>query len=306
MEIMSGIHHIEGIRGSNVYLLVDDKLALIDTGMAGNSDIVLKYIKRLGREPAELASIIITHGHFDHMGSLYKLRDITGAQTIAHTDEVIRNREGKYVLSPFIETSQLIIVLFVLWLGRLALRFSGIEIPIAAIITLRVISLIIGLVILGFVSVPRLWFERVLFRFAKFKRRTIDIVVKDSDLLPYSGGVHIVHTPGHTPGSICLFLPKSRVLIAGDTIINNKDRLSRPIPLRSNRDEAEESLKKLAHLDFDVCCFGHGPPLYSAKESVIKLAMAYPRAPLLWRIIRNWQRLVRFVIELFRRHQIKE
>ena len=299
---MSGVHLVEGVRGSNVYLLVGDELALIDTGMPGNTDNIIKYIKELGREPEDLASIIMTHGHIDHMGSLYKLRDVTGAKTIANADEVAQNREGKYILSPFIEVSHIILVLLVLWLVRLVLRFSGIEIPLFVTIAIRAISITFVLLILGFITVPWLWLERVLFRFAKFEHRAIDTVVRDGDMLPYLGGLHIIHTPGHTPGSMCLFLAKSRVLIVGDTIINNKDRLSRPLPLRADRDEAEQSLRKLAQLDFDVCCFGHGPPLYSAKERIREFAVHYPRTPLLWRIVRNWQRLVRFGIGLFRRH----
>jgi glyoxylase-like metal-dependent hydrolase (beta-lactamase superfamily II) len=302
VEIVPGVHLVEGMRGSNVYLLVGDELVLIDTGMSGNTDNVMKYIKELGREPEDLASIIITHGHIDHMGSLYKLRDVTGAKTIAHADEVMVNREGKYVLSPFIEASHVIWILLVLWLVRLALRFSGIEIPLFVTIITRAISITILLLIFGFITVPRLRLERALFRFGKFERRSIDNVVRDGDVLPYVGGLRVIHTPGHTPGSMSLLLAQSRVLIAGDTIINNKDRLSRPLPLRADRDESEQSLQKLAQLDFDVCCFGHGPPLYSAKERVRELAMYYPRTHLLWRIVRNWQRLVRFGMELFRRH----
>lgn len=302
MEIVPGVHLVEGVRGGNIYLLVDDALVLVDTGMPGNTDNILRYIKELGREPKDLASIIITHGHTDHIGSLYNLRDATGAKTIAHVDEVMQNREGKYVLSPFIEASQVLLVLLVLWLITLVLRFSGIEIPLFVTIVTRAISITILLIIFGFITVPRLRLERALFRFGKFERRAIDNVVRDGDVLPYMGGLHIIHTPGHTPGSMCLFLAKSRVLIAGDTIINNEDRLSRPLPFRAERDEAEQSLRKLAQLDFDICCFGHGPPLYSAKERVSQLAMNYPGTPLLWRIIRNWQRLVRFGIRLWRRH----
>lgn len=301
MEIVPGVHLVEEMRGGNVYLLVDDALVLIDTGMPGNTDNILRYIKGLGREPKDLASIIITHGHIDHMGSLHKLRDVTGAKAIAHADEVMQNREGKYVLSPFIEASQALLVLLVLWLVRLVLQFSGIEIPLFVTIVTRAISITILLLIFGFITVPRLRLERALFRFGKFGRRSIDNVVRDRDVLPYMGGLHIIHTPGHTPGSMCLFLARSRVLIAGDTIINNEDRLSRPLPLRADRDEAEQSLRKLAQLDLDICCFGHGPPLYSAKEGVSQLAMNYPGTLLLWRIVRSWQRLIRFGIRLWRR-----
>ena len=294
---------MDGIRGSNVYLLVDDnELVLIDTGMPGNTDGILRYIKKLGREPKDLTNIIITHGHIDHMGSLYKLRDVTGAKAIAHMDEVIKNREGKYVLSPFIETSQALLVLLVLWLVGVALRFSGIEIPLFITIFIRAISTTILFLVFVSITVPRLRLEKVLFRLGKFKRRSIDNVVRDGDVLPYMGGLRVMHTPGHTPGSMSLLLTKSGVLVVGDTIINNINRLSRPLPLRADRDESEQSLQKLVQLDFDVCCFGHGPPLYSAKERVRELALYYPRTHLLWRIIRNWQRLVRFGIGLFRRH----
>ena len=303
MEIVPGVHLIEGVRGSNVYLLIDDgELLLVDTGMLGNTDTILGYIKELGRKPEELTSIIITHGHIDHMGSLYKLRDVTGAKAIAHMDEVIKNREGKYILSPFIETSQALLVLLVLWLVGVALRFSGIEIPLFITIFIRAISTTILFLVFVSITVPRLRLEKVLFRLGKFKRRSIDNVVRDGDVLPYMGGLRVMHTPGHTPGSMSLLLTKSGVLVVGDTIINNINRLSRPLPLRADRDESEQSLQKLVQLDFDVCCFGHGPPLYSAKERVRELALYYPRTHLLWRIIRNWQRLVRFGIGLFRRH----
>ncbi|MBM3157894.1 MAG: MBL fold metallo-hydrolase [Chloroflexi bacterium] len=132
------------------------------------------------------------------------------------------------------------------------------------------------------------------------------MVVKDGDILPYLGGIQVIHTPGHTPGSISLYIPKNRMLFVGDTIVNNVNRLSRPLPLRSNRDEAERSLKRLAELDMDIVCFGHGPPLDSAKESISQLALRYPKAPVWWRIIRNWQRLIRFTIGLFRRSKNKE
>jgi glyoxylase-like metal-dependent hydrolase (beta-lactamase superfamily II) len=189
-----------------------------------------------------------------------------------------------------------------LWLIRLALRFSGIEISIYIILAIRAVSIIFLLLVFGFITVPGVKLEKVLFHFGKFKRRSVDTVVRDGDVLPYMGGLQVIHTPGHTPGSISLLLAKSGVLIVGDTIINNKDRLSRPLPLRADRDESERSLQKLAQLDFDVYCFGHGPPLHSAKERVRELALYYPKTHLLWRIIRNWQRLVRFGLGLFRRH----
>lgn len=302
MEVVPDVHLVEGVRGSNVYLLEDEKLVLVDTGLPGNTDVIIEYIKSMGRDPGDLASIIVTHGHLDHMGSLHKLRRSTGAAAIAHKDEVIRNREGKHVLSPFIDATPALFILLAISLFRMAARSYGFEMPFFVSISLRVVSITVLLILFGFISVPGSWLERGLFRFARFKRRLIDRAVRDKEVLPHLGGIHIVHTPGHTPGSISVFLPERKVIIVGDTIINNGDRLSRPVPLRANRDEAEQSLEKLAQLDFDTCLFGHGSPLRPAREKVEQLAGSYPRSLLLWRIIRCWQRLIRFTINLFRRH----
>ena len=47
----------------------------------------------------------------------------------------------------------------------------------------------------------------------------IDIPAKDGDrLLVGATEVHVLHTPGHTQGSICLWMPGERKLVAGDTL----------------------------------------------------------------------------------------
>src|SRR5674476_859177 len=50
----------------------------------------------------------------------------------------------------------------------------------------------------------------------------IDVPMKDGDkLLIGATEVHVLHTPGHTPGSICLWLPAERKLVAGDTLFRD-------------------------------------------------------------------------------------
>ena len=51
------------------------------------------------------------------------------------------------------------------------------------------------------------------------ERTNIDISVKDGDTLTLNGTeFHVLHTPGHTQGSICLYIPAERKLVAGDTL----------------------------------------------------------------------------------------
>jgi glyoxylase-like metal-dependent hydrolase (beta-lactamase superfamily II) len=72
VKIIEGTHQVDGING-NVYLVEDgDKLILIDTGLPRNEKKILKYIESLGRKPEDVSTIVITHFHIDHIGSLKK------------------------------------------------------------------------------------------------------------------------------------------------------------------------------------------------------------------------------------------
>ncbi|EJS54914.1 hypothetical protein ICG_03176 [Bacillus cereus BAG1X1-3] len=81
----------------------------------------------------------------------------------------------------------------------------------------------------------------------------------DGQELPYCGGIRILHTPGHTPGHISLYLKQSKTLVAGDSMYSVNGML-RGIhaPTTLNVKEAQQSLKKYSNLDIEsVVCY-HG------------------------------------------------
>ena len=85
MKVAEGVHRIDGVRVSNVYLVsVEDGLLLVDTGIPGNAKRILAFIERLGRRPDELRTIVLTHWHIDHVGSVAELKRLTGAQVAIH------------------------------------------------------------------------------------------------------------------------------------------------------------------------------------------------------------------------------
>ena len=46
-----------------------------------------------------------------------------------------------------------------------------------------------------------------------------DQLVKEGDVLKLAGfEIHVMHTPGHTMGSVCYYFPEQKVLISGDTL----------------------------------------------------------------------------------------
>jgi hydroxyacylglutathione hydrolase len=80
-------------------------------------------------------------------------------------------------------------------------------------------------------------------------------------------GMRVVHAPGHTPGSVIFFRESDRVAIAGD-VLNGMDVATGIRGLREPKglftldpEENRRSIRKLAALEPQIVCFGHGPPL---------------------------------------------
>jgi hydroxyacylglutathione hydrolase len=81
-DLGHGVYEIPGMGFSNAYLVELDQraLALVDTGTPGKGQKILPFLTTLGRKPAELTNIILTHPDADHSGSAAELRRATGAK----------------------------------------------------------------------------------------------------------------------------------------------------------------------------------------------------------------------------------
>jgi glyoxylase-like metal-dependent hydrolase (beta-lactamase superfamily II) len=87
----------------------------------------------------------------------------------------------------------------------------------------------------------------------------VDREISDGQQLPLGDGFTAHHTPGHTAGHLSFLYPSERVLFVGDAAANMMGRLGPPFGLYSEDHAAvRASIAKLAALDFDVACFGHG------------------------------------------------
>ena len=103
----------------------------------------------------------------------------------------------------------------------------------------------------------------------------IELKLKGGEILNPLGGIEIIHTPGHTPGSISIYAASKKLLIVGDTLNHRLPRLRLPPKsVSSSIPQAITSIKRLAHLDIEILCFGHGRPiLRGAKAAVEELLM---------------------------------
>jgi len=71
-----------------IYIIEQDEITIIDSGVAGSEKLVFDYIKSIGRKPEEIAQLLITHAHPDHIGSAKAIKDQTGCKIGAHKNGV--------------------------------------------------------------------------------------------------------------------------------------------------------------------------------------------------------------------------
>jgi glyoxylase-like metal-dependent hydrolase (beta-lactamase superfamily II) len=91
----------------------------------------------------------------------------------------------------------------------------------------------------------------------------VNTTLRDGEVLPYCGGITVIHTPGHTPGHICLYHQRSKTLIAGDAMNILHGQLVGPNedPMSEdgvNANDAINSLKKLKDYDIKNIISYHG------------------------------------------------
>ncbi|MBI2851625.1 MAG: MBL fold metallo-hydrolase [Chloroflexi bacterium] len=97
---------------------------------------------------------------------------------------------------------------------------------------------------------------------------TADIELSGGEMFEALGGLHIIHTPGHTPGSICVYAPEKKLLAVGDALDKHGGAVFPPHKTTcTNWQQALESARALSQLDCEALCFGHGRPFVSSVRS---------------------------------------
>lgn len=72
---------------ANTFIIIDRGAVLIDCGPPGKSNRFIKLLQAIGLKPEDIQLIIITHGHWDHIGSTAGIKAHTGAKIAMHHRE---------------------------------------------------------------------------------------------------------------------------------------------------------------------------------------------------------------------------
>jgi len=103
-------------------------------------------------------------------------------------------------------------------------------------------------------------------------------------------GIKLIDVPGHSPGSICVYLPNEKTIFTGDHVLRNiSPNISKYVGIRDSLGSYLSSLEKLADLETEYVLPGHGMPFNSLHDRVSDL-ISHHRARLdeIIEIDRDW------------------
>lgn len=90
------------------------------------------------------------------------------------------------------------------------------------------------------------------------------VEIDNGDALDLPGAPRVIGLPGHSPGSVAVFVPAVRAVFVGDALTTRHVLTGRtgpqPAPFTDDPDEALASLDRIAGLDADWVLPGHGTP----------------------------------------------
>ncbi len=145
-----------------IYILLGERVCLVDTGVAQSTPLIYRALKELGREPMDVELVINTHSHADHTGGNEGVRYHSGAIFCAHPLEK-------------------------LWIEDYEVQYR---------------------------HRPTAVFHSLVGSPVRVERE-----LREGELLDLGGlELRVLHTPGHSPGSISIELPGQGALIAGDAV----------------------------------------------------------------------------------------
>ena len=184
----------------------EENLVLIDAGFPGQIDAIKEAIANEGFEAKNLTHLIITHQDLDHIGCMKDLSALAPNLQIMAHIEEAPHMDGRKTPA------------------KLAAMIEKYD------------------------TLPEEHKQGIDQAKAKYQQVQVNFQkeLHDKEILPLCGGIEVIHTPGHTPGHIVLFLQKSRILVCGDAANINENQLTGPNPIHTM--DMEQGTQSFEHI----------------------------------------------------------
>ncbi|WP_307858576.1 MBL fold metallo-hydrolase [Microbacterium flavescens] len=226
--------------GVNCYLVESpDGVILIDGGLPGMWSLLERALRALDAGPGDVQAVLLTHGHFDHVGMCERLFSEYRRRSHVHElDRELARHPYRYRR----ESSPL----------RYPFRYPK------ALLTLGPMT-----------AAGALWVEGV-------KARTD---VRNGEPMDVPGAPVPIWTPGHTDGHCAFHLPDRGVVFTGDALVTLDPYTGRTGPrlvARAATADVEAnllSLRKIADTDAALVLPGHGLPYAAGARSAVAEAL---------------------------------
>lgn len=108
----------------------------------------------------------------------------------------------------------------------------------------------------------------------KTEKVSIGEELTDGQVVPFAGGIRVIHTPGHSPGHASYLHEESGTLITGDSIFNVLGRRWPPKMLCSNFAMTRQTAHRLGELEYSTAAFTHGPEIRDRPREAIRKFLA--------------------------------
>jgi glyoxylase-like metal-dependent hydrolase (beta-lactamase superfamily II) len=236
----AGVHRIE--HACVNFYIVDEgqRLTIVDAGHPRSWAVLMRALDQLNRRPSDIEAIVLTHGHFDHVGFAERARRQLGVPVWVPTPDLgIARNPWRY---PH-ERSR-------------------------AVHAMTHPTFLAVFAAMGAAGAP---FVRGVGDMRTYQ---------DGDVLDVPGRPRAIATPGHTPGHASLMLEPQGALLAGDAIVSwnpYTGRRGAQIVSRAATgasDQALASLDQIADTDAAIVLCGHGPPITHGARAAAEEAHA--------------------------------
>lgn len=223
----------------NVYLLESEPLTLIDTGPRTREALnaLEQELMKAGYSFEDIGNIVITHGHLDHHGLANAIKTRSSAKLYVH-------KLDSKIVSYFEEEIKRYLEFFEATCIR-----SGVP------------EKLLGMISKYFKSMVK-----------TCESAEVDFLIEDQDLIRVRDfALRVIHTPGHSPGSICLYFEERGILFSGDTLLSDITPNPSIDPGGGGLLSYLKSIEKLQMVDIKVAYPGHHGIIENHREVIKKI-----------------------------------